>query len=105
MTGADVAILKWFIPHKVRRVMHPVGAAKRAVTPKAVRNVMYVRHPVGTATSIATRRALRGTQNARKSTSSNYRYFQRQKVRYRQNLRTGAVEWRDVPHGRWVKTR
>jgi hypothetical protein len=54
-----VAIFRWFIPRKVRRVMHPVRSTKRRLTPKPVRKALYTRHPVGTATSAVTRRALR----------------------------------------------
>ncbi len=49
-----MAVLKWFVPRTVRRVAHPVGYAKRRVTPKQLRAAGYVRHPVGTATSAAT---------------------------------------------------
>jgi hypothetical protein len=49
-----MAIGKWFIPRKVRRVAHPVGYAKRRMTPKPVRKVMQVRHPLGTLSSAAT---------------------------------------------------
>lgn len=49
-----MAIGKWFIPRNVRRVAHPVGYAKRRVTPKPVRTVMQLRHPLGTASSAAT---------------------------------------------------
>jgi hypothetical protein len=61
-----VSVLKWFVPRKVRRVVHPVGYAKRRLTPKPVRAVYYVRHPVGTTTSAATRRALRGARRRRR---------------------------------------
>jgi len=44
-----MAIGKWFIPRHVRRVAHPVGYAKRRVTPKPVRTVMQLRHSLGTA--------------------------------------------------------
>ena len=46
-----MAILKWFVPRKIRRVAHPVGYARRRLTPKPVRAVGSARHPVGTATS------------------------------------------------------
>lgn len=60
MEVADMAIMKWFVPRKARRVLHPVSYAKRRATPKPVRQAMYLRHPVGTTTSAATRRAIRG---------------------------------------------
>lgn len=55
-----MAILRWFVPRKVRRVVHPVRSTKRRLTPKPVRTVYYARHPIGTATSAVTRRAVRG---------------------------------------------
>jgi hypothetical protein len=61
-----MAIFRWFVPRKVRRVMHPVGSTKRRLTPKPVRTAFYVRHPVGTATSAVTRRALRGGRRRRR---------------------------------------
>ena len=61
-----MAIFKWFLPRKVRRVAHPVGYAKRRMTPKPVRSTLYVRHPVGTATSAATRRALQPSRRRRR---------------------------------------
>jgi hypothetical protein len=54
-----MAIFRWFVPRKVRRVVHPVRSTRRQLTPKPVRAVHYARHPVGTATSAATTRALR----------------------------------------------
>jgi hypothetical protein len=55
-----MSVLRWFLPRPVRRVMHPVRSARRAVTPRPVRAVYYARHPIGTATSAVTRRAVRG---------------------------------------------
>jgi hypothetical protein len=54
-----MVILRWFVPRKVRRVMHPVRSTRRRLTPRPIRKALYVRHPLGTATSAATRRALR----------------------------------------------
>jgi hypothetical protein len=55
-----MAIIRWFVPRKVRRVAHPVRSTKRRLTPKPIRTAYYVRHPTGMAMSAATRRALRG---------------------------------------------
>jgi hypothetical protein len=54
-----MAVLKWLVPRKVRRVMHPVRSTKRRLTPEPVRAVLYARHPLGTASSAATRRVIR----------------------------------------------
>ncbi len=40
--------------------MHPVGYAKRRMTPKPLRAAYYAKHPVGTTTSALTRRVLYG---------------------------------------------
>jgi hypothetical protein len=61
----SVAIFRWFVPQKVRRVAHPVRSVKRQLTPKPVRAVYYARHPVGTATSAVTRRALQPQRSKR----------------------------------------
>jgi hypothetical protein len=62
-----MAIFRHFVPRSVRRVAHPVGHAKRRMTPKAVRQVMYVRHPVGTVTSAATLSVIRSRGTSKRS--------------------------------------
>ena len=62
-----MSVLKWFVPRKVRHVAHPLGYAKRRLTPKPVRVVQQARHPVGTATSAATIRVIRGGRRGARS--------------------------------------
>lgn len=38
-----------FVPRSVRRAMHPVRSAKRAVTPKAIKRARRALHPVDNA--------------------------------------------------------
>jgi len=40
---------RMFVPRSVRRAMHPVRTAKRAVTPKAVKRAQRAMHPVDNA--------------------------------------------------------
>ena len=60
-----MAIFRWFLPRSVRRATHPVGYAKRALTPKPLRAGYYARHPVGTTTSAVTRKAVYGRKRKR----------------------------------------
>ncbi|MDT7709957.1 MAG: hypothetical protein QOG20_5564 [Pseudonocardiales bacterium] len=40
---------RMFVPRSVRRAMHPVRTAKRAVTPKAVKRAQRAMHPLDNA--------------------------------------------------------
>lgn len=55
----EMSVLRWLVPGKARRVLHPMKSMKRRLTPKPVRTTYYVRHPLGTASSAVTRSALR----------------------------------------------
>jgi hypothetical protein len=54
-----MAVFRWFLPRKARRVLHPVKSTKKRLTPRPIRVTQYARHPFGTSTSAVTRRVVR----------------------------------------------
>lgn len=49
-----MSILRYLIPRPARIIMHPLGATKRALTPRPIRKLGQARHLIGTLTSAAT---------------------------------------------------
>jgi hypothetical protein len=55
------------VPRSVRRAMHPVRAAKRAATPKVVKQARRALHPVDSAIYGAERQVITSLRSGRKA--------------------------------------